>query len=365
MAKVPLDLIPQDFRRGHRNSTRSCMIERAMERVYGGQWIVGNDVRERGVAWPRILQTGEDAYAIMALFDSHASMQEIFHGRPTVRIYLRGKPLQPQSRRKQAAARRRQAPGRQLRTTALISAVASVLLIADGLLWAVITAAVMVAAAFAGVRIRNTRRQARTGAPAPQPAWSTGHAGQRAPEPGWHAEDGPVRYSGATARAGSGEPGYAGPEPALDRDPEYAGPEPAWPAEPAAGRHSAEWSPAGRLRAWITAQHASPAWHPEPGYASPEPAWAPGPEPGYSEPGPDQDAEPEQELASYPWPPQVSWDDGPEPDPEPYPNPWPEAKPGPDLRPYLLPAPESAGTGIAWPDAPDTVPPQARVPEAG
>lgn len=108
---IPLELIPQDFRRGKRGNPRACLLERGLERVYGGKWTVGADARQRGVMWPRIWALEDDSERAMDLFDSKAPVSEIFEGRQTLRVHLRGKPPRAMRRqRSRGPSRQRKAP---------------------------------------------------------------------------------------------------------------------------------------------------------------------------------------------------------------------------------------------------------------
>jgi hypothetical protein len=265
MARIPLDLIPEDFRRGRRRNPRSCLLERALERQYGGKWHVGLDARQRGVMWPRVWSLGDDAVQAMAQFDAAAPMSEIFRGRRTLRVTLRGKPLSPAQRREPSRGRsrarppqrrepsrgrsrarspqRRRVPRRAL-AIASTAAAGSLILIGDGLAWVVVAAAVAAAAvlaAIAGIRVRHAlgARAAvmpgRTASDAEMPArtWRSG-APEQVPVP---AVPYPVSWPQDRAETGEPLPGSR----LRDDGSIAAASRASWPREPAMTRDAAPW----------------------------------------------------------------------------------------------------------------------------
>lgn len=249
MARIPLDLIPEDFRRGKRKNPRACLLERALERQYGGKWTVGIDATQRGVMWPRRWSLGGDAMQAMDQFDSKAPMREIFGGHRTLRVTLHGKPLRAPRQAPQRQRVRSRPVTRHRGAVAGTAVIGSMALIGDGLAWVVITAvsvAVAALAAFAGVRIRQAMGTRDAGTP-------------------WHA-------AGAAAPAASGQPlrvpGRAGAPAWQAADP------PDWPERGEAAVPPPAREPAAR----ITEADPGLPWQPvqvaEPAPAEvPQPAW--------------------------------------------------------------------------------------------
>ena len=270
MARIPLDLIPQDFRRGKRGNPYACLLEKAAERQYGVKLKVGGSrARERGVFFPRTWSLDGHAQQVVGLFDSCASQRDIFHGRSTVRVHLHGGPLTQQRQPRRRGRSRPQPERRRVpRHSAAIGSTAvigSMALIGDGLGWIVITAVSVVLAALAavaGVRIRRrvtARSAAMPGYTAPAavpepPAWRPGWPEQAAapapvpwpaepervplPEPPPWPERVPVPVPPA---AEPDPPRWPGTAPAPDGVTEPAAartqvPEPAWPDVPAYDR---------------------------------------------------------------------------------------------------------------------------------
>jgi hypothetical protein len=264
MDRIPLDLIPQDFRRGRRGNPYACLLERTAERQHGAKLKVGGShARERGRLFPRTWSLDADAQQIVGLFDAGAGQRDIFRGRNTVRVYLHGEPFARRQRqdrgmpRSRPVARRLNVPRRHRRSLAAVGVIGSMALIGDGLAWIVITAVGVVVAAAAGIRVRRRQRARyaampayparpavpepwrsgwpeQTAAPAPMP-WPAEPEQVRQPEPPpW-----PERVPAPVPPAAEPDPlRWPGTAPVPDEVTEPAAarsqvPEPAWPDAPA------------------------------------------------------------------------------------------------------------------------------------
>jgi hypothetical protein len=246
MARIPLDLIPQDYRRGKRGNPYACLLEKAAERQYGVKLKVGGShARERGVFFPRTWSLDGDAQQVVGLFDSRASQRDIFHGRSAVRVHLRGKPLAQQQRPVRSRPERRRVP-RHSAAIGSTAVVGSMALIGDGLAWIVITAVSVILAALAAVAGARIRREVRArsavmpgyaaqpAVPEPAPWRSRWPEQAAAPAPPQWPERVPVP---ALPAAEPDPPRWPGPAPVPDEVTEPAVargqvPQPAWPDVP-------------------------------------------------------------------------------------------------------------------------------------
>lgn len=224
MAEIGLDLIPEDYRKGHRGNPWACMIERGLEREYGGRWKVGGSLaRQRGKAWPREWTLGEDAAEVIGSFDSGASLNQVFRGQRTRRITLYGKPLTEDRAERSSRSRPLPRPRRSLRsrrvTAAAGAGLGGLVLAGTGYLWETAAGA---AALLAGAGVVKLARSEKVIA-------HVGHgqhqAPARPPDPDWDWDDGPERAVPPSRPEPVPEPA---PEPAPAPEPVRA----RWPESP-------------------------------------------------------------------------------------------------------------------------------------